>query len=240
MRRAHERAVEIPDDLLNRFVKHVQADPIGQIPHAKTIWSSFSASQQSRMLSAGLRGSDTATELIASASAMTFRYVVIDAAKQDKMSDLLAVAELETRSDEIAEVVSALVDEHATVDKTNFRRLIGHVAQAEVAAVLVGRLSEPSGEARTALELLGYLDSDTVGGAISEIDEAAAAQLGAWDESVVDDLVEVRGQRPLSATLDAVVDEMLGEVGTARSKALKLKPKKGLLDRKSTRLKSSH
>src|SRR3546814_2274847 len=115
MRRAHERAVEIPDDLLNRFVKHVQADPIGQIPHAMTIWSSFSASQQSRMLSAGLRGSDTATELIASASAMTFRYVVIDAAKQDMMSDLLAVADLENRSAEIAAVVSALVHEHATV-----------------------------------------------------------------------------------------------------------------------------
>jgi hypothetical protein len=179
------------------------------------------------MLFAGLPGSDTASELIASASATTFRYVVIDAARQDKMSDLLGVADVEARADEITEVVSSLVDEHATVDKTNFHRLIGHVDNAEVAAVLVGRLAEPSGEARTALELLGHIDSDTVGGAISEIDEAAAAQLRAWDESVVDELVKVRGGRPLSASLNAVVDQMLGEDGTARSKALKLKPKKG-------------
>src|SRR3546814_12046592 len=111
---------------------------------------------------------------------MTFRYVVIDAAKQDKMSDLLAVAELETRSDEIAEVVSALVDEHATVDTTNFRRLTGHVAQAEVAAVLVVRLSEPSGEPRTAPEMLGSPDPATVVAATPEISHAAAAQQRAW------------------------------------------------------------
>lgn len=231
LRRAHDRDVEIPNDLLDRFVKHVQAHPIGQIPYAKTIWSSFSALQQSRMLLAGLPRSDTATELINSAPATTFRYVVIAAAKQDKMSDLLGAADLETRSDEITEVVSSLVDEHATVDKTNFRRLIEHVDQAEVAAVLASRLVESSGEARTALELLGHLDSNTVGGVISEIDEAAAAQLRAWDESVVDELVKVRGDRPLAASLDAAVDEMLGEDGAARSKVLKLKPKKGFLKR---------
>ena len=231
VRRAHDRNVEIPDDLLNRFVKHVQADPIGQLPQAKTIWSSFSALQQSRMLFAGLPGSDTATELINGASKTTFRYVVIYAARQDKMPDLLAVVDLETRSAEITEVVSSLVDENATVDMTSFLRLIEHVDQAEVATVLASRLVEPSGEARTALELLGHLDTNTVGGVISEIDEAAAAQLRAWDESVVDELVKVRGDRPLAASLDAAVDEMLGEDGAARSKALKLKPKKGFLKR---------
>jgi KAP family P-loop domain len=231
VRRAHDRDIEIPDDLLNRFVKHVQADPIGQIPHAKTIWSSFSERQKSRILFAGLPGSDTATELINGASATTFRYVAIDAAKQDKISDFLDVASLESRSDEIVEIVSSLVDEHATVNETNFRRLIQHVDQAKVAAILVNRLPEPSGEARTALQLLGHLDSDSIDQVMSEIDEAAAAQLRAWDESVIEDLVKSRDDRPLSASLDAVVDEMLGEDGTARSKALKLKPKTGLFKR---------
>lgn len=231
VRRAHDRDVEIPDDLLNRFVRHVQADPIGQIPHAKTIWSSFSHLQQSRMLFAGLGVSDTASELINSASATTFRYVVIAAANQDKMSDLLGAADLRMRSDEITDVVSSLVDEHATVDRRNFLRLIEHVDRAEVAAVLASRLVEPSGEARTALELLNHLGSNTVGGVISEIDEAAAAQLRAWDESVVDELVKVRGGRPLAASLNAAVEQMLGEDGADRSKALKLKPKKGFFKR---------
>ena len=128
-------------------------------------------------------------------------------------------------------MVSSLVDEHASLDKANFRRLIEHVDQVKVAAVLVARLPEPSGEARTALELLDHLDPDTIGGVISDIDEAAAAQIRAWDESVVGELVKVRGDRSLSANLDAVVDEMLGEDGSARSKALILKPKKGLLKR---------
>lgn len=231
VRRAHDRDVDIPADLLSRFVKHVEADPIGRIPHSRTIWSSFSDRQQSRMLFAGLPGSDSATELLVSASPTTFRFVVIDAATQDKMSEFLDIADLEGRSDEITEVVSSLVDEHAPVHKADFRRLIQYIDQAEITDVLVGRLPEPSGEARTALELLGHLDSDSIDQAISGIDEAAAAQLRAWDESVVDELVKIRADRPLTASLEAMVDEMLGEDGTARSNALKLKPKTGLFKR---------
>lgn len=226
VRRAHDREVEIPHDLLTRFVKHVEADPIGQMPHAKTVWSSFSELQQARMLTAGLPGSDTATALINRASATTFREVVINAAIQNKMSSFLEVADLMKRSSEIMEVVSSLVDEHESLDKTNFRRLIEQVDEGEVAGVLVARLSEPSGEARTALELLNHLDPNTVGGVISDIDEVSTAQLSAWDESVIGELVKVRGRRPLSASLNVLVDEMLGQDGAARSKALILKPKK--------------
>src|SRR3546814_17884821 len=121
------------------------------------------------------------------------------------MSVLLAAAELETLSDESAEVVSALVYEHATVDKTNFRCLIGHVAQAEVAAVLVGRLSEPSGAARTALELLGYLASGTVGGAISVIDEAHAAKIVTWYDSRGNTPTMFRGPGARTAPVGVVV-----------------------------------
>lgn len=231
VRRAHGRDVEIPDDLLNRFVKHVEADAIVQMPHAKTVWSSFSDLQKARMLTAGVPGSDTATGLIDSASGTTFHHVATHAAVHGKMPDLLKVANLEKRSEEIIEVVSSLVDEHASLDKTNFRRLIEHVDQVKVAAVLIARLPEPSGEARTALDLLDHLDRDTISGVISDIDEAAAAQIRGWDESVVDALIKVRGDRPLSANLDTIVVEMLGEDGTARSKALIVKPKKGFFNR---------
>lgn len=228
VRRAHGRDVDIPDDLLNRFVKHVEADAIVQLPHANTIWSSFSDLQKARMITAGVPGSDTATGLIDSTSGTTFRHVVTHAAVHGKMPVLLEVANLVKRSDEIIEVMSSLVDEHASLDKANFRRLIEHVDQMKVAAVLVARLPEPSGEARTALGLLNHLDRDTINGVISDVDEAAAAQIRGWDESVVDALIKVRGDRPLSADLNTIVDEMLGEDGAARSKALTLKPKKRL------------
>lgn len=114
------------------------------------------------------------------------------------------------------------------LEKTNFRRLIEHVDQVKVAAVLVARLPEPSGEARTALALLDHLDRDTISGVISGVDEAAVAQIRGWDKSVVDALIKVRGDRPLLANLNTTVDEMLGEDGVARSKALTLKPKKRL------------
>lgn len=231
VRRAHDRDVEIPDDLLNRFVKHVEADAIVQMPHAKTVWSSFSDRQQARMLTAGVPGSDTATRLIDSASGTTFRYVATNAAVQGKMPDLLEVADLEKRSDEIIDVVSSFVDEHATLDRASFHSLIEHVDQVKVATVLVGRLSEPSGEARTVLDLLDHLDRDTISSVISNIDEAAVAKIRSWDESVVYALAKVRDDRPLSANLETVLDELLREDGTDRSKALILKPKKGLFNR---------
>lgn len=99
-------------------------------------------------------------------------------------------------------MVSSLVDEHASLEKTKFRRLIEHVDQVKVAAVLVARLPEPSGEARTALALLDHLDRDTISGVVSGVHEAAVSQIRGWDESVVDALIKVRGDRPLSANLN--------------------------------------
>lgn len=231
VQRAHERDTEIPENLLNRFAKHVAAEPIGQLPQAEIIWPAFSALQQAQMLTAALPGSDTATGLINSASSSTFCLLAVNAALNGKMSALVEVADLAQRSDEITEVLSRLVDEHATLDKTTFSRLTEHVDQAAVAAVLAGRLNEPSGEARTALHHLGHLESATLSGVMSEIDGAAAGQLRAWDESVVRELARTRGGHPLATSLDVVVNEMLGDDGPARSKALLLKPRRGALKR---------
>ena len=68
-------------------------------------------------------------------------------------------------------------------------------------------------------------------GAEVHIVSLKTGQIRGWDESVVDALIKVRGDRPLSANLNTIVDEMLGEDGAARSKALILTPKKAFFKR---------